>query len=206
MSTIIYGFFDEDEAVRSAVGDLEAAAIPFGDISVIASDAEGHRDSHCPPASADRVGPAAGGASIGGVIGGGAGLLAGLGIVALPGLAPVIAAGWLASTATCAVAGAAAGGVVGALLGAGMSSEHAEFGAEDINEGGTLVAVRVRDERASTARAILLRNGAIDACERLTSYRSAGWTGFDEDGAPFAGPEARKEGEGVRYSDMLRHH
>ncbi|WP_439611855.1 hypothetical protein [Reyranella sp.] len=36
----------------------------------------------------------AAGAGIGGVVGGGAGLLAGIGLLAIPGLGPVVAAGW----------------------------------------------------------------------------------------------------------------
>ena len=49
-------------------------------------------------------------------MGGGAGLLAGLGLLAIPGLGPVVAAGWLAAPAVGAAAGAAAGGLVGALV------------------------------------------------------------------------------------------
>ena len=42
-------------------------------------------------------------------------LLAGLGLLAIPGLGPVVAAGWLAATAVGAAAGAATGGIIGAL-------------------------------------------------------------------------------------------
>ena len=43
------------------------------------------------------------GAGIGAAVGGTAGLLAGLGMLAIPGLGPVVAAGWLASTAALAL-------------------------------------------------------------------------------------------------------
>lgn len=59
------------------------------------------------------------------MLGGGAGLLAGLGILAIPGLGPVLAAGWLASTLVGAGAGAATGGLVGALAGAGIDDADA---------------------------------------------------------------------------------
>jgi hypothetical protein len=66
-------------------------------------------------------------------------LLAGLGLLAIPGLGPVVAAGWLASTALGAVAGGAAGGLIGALTAAGVSQEDAHVSAEGIRRGGTLV-------------------------------------------------------------------
>jgi len=57
---------------------------------------------------------------MGAALGGGAGLLAGLGVMAIPGLGPVVAAGWLASVLLGAGAGAATGGIIGALTGAGI--------------------------------------------------------------------------------------
>ncbi len=60
----------------------------------------------------DRAEGAAGGATTGGLIGGGVGLLA------VPGLGPVVAAGWLASTAAGAAVGAVGGGVLGGIVGA----------------------------------------------------------------------------------------
>jgi hypothetical protein len=59
------------------------------------------------------------GTGIGAGVGGTAGLLAGLGLLAIPGLGPVVAAGWLAATAVGAAAGGAIGGIVGALTEAG---------------------------------------------------------------------------------------
>ena len=78
-------------------------------------------------------------------VSGTAGLLAGLGLLAIPGLGPVVAAGWLAATAVGAAAGAATGGVVGALTEAGVSREDADSYAEGVRRGGTLVSARVAD-------------------------------------------------------------
>lgn len=50
---------------------------------------------------------------IGAAVGGAGGLLAGLGAFAIPGIGPVVGAGWLVAT----LVGAAAGGVAGGLLG-----------------------------------------------------------------------------------------
>ena len=77
-------------------------------------------------------------------MGGTAGLPAGLGLLAIPGLGPVVAAGWLAATAVGAAAGAATGGIVGALTEAGVSEEEAHSYAEGVRRGGTLVSARVQ--------------------------------------------------------------
>jgi hypothetical protein len=59
----------------------------------------------------DRAEGAGKGAGIGAGLGGAADLLAGLGLLAIPGLGPVVAAGWLTATAVGAAAGAATGGL-----------------------------------------------------------------------------------------------
>lgn len=121
------------------------------------------------------------------MIGAGAGLLAGLGVLAIPGLGPVVAAGWLASTAVGAVAGAAAGSATGGLLGAlkreGVDEADANVYAEGVRRGGTLVAVRADDARIADIEAVLNRNAGIDAATRGVAYRQEGWTRYEEDRA-----------------------
>jgi len=201
--TVITGFFDDPDGARSAVRELEGASIPYWDISILAGDADRRSAGSMPEEErTDALGTCA---SIGGVVGGGAGLLAGLGMLAMPVLGPVAAAGWLASTATGAIAGAAVGGIIGALLSTGMSSDHAEVYAEGIKRGGALVAVRVRGRLAPMVRTILSRYGAIDPDKRLASYRARGWTRSEEGSAPFGGSKDDPGGRPVRYTDMLRH-
>src|SRR4029077_13071392 len=116
---------DDYASASQAVMDLEAAGVPSKDISLVASNAGNWYDAKTTKKKPkidrdhdgvdDRVEGAETGAGIGAVIAGGAGLLAGLGIMAIPGLGPVVAAGWLVSTGLGAVAGGAAGGIVGAL-------------------------------------------------------------------------------------------
>ena len=135
------------------------------------------------------------------MVGGGAGLLAGLGLLAIPGLGPVVAAGWLAATAVGAAAGAATGGLVGALVGAGVSHGEAEVYSESVRRGGTLVSVRVPDEDASRIQAILDRFKPIDATVRGAEYRKAGWKTFDPKAAPYRPSES--EIERMRREDEL---
>jgi hypothetical protein len=182
----ISGLYDSYDAATQTVRDLEAADIPHSDISIVAHEYIG--------------GVTAGaetGASAGAVIGGGAGLLAGLGVLAIPGVGPVVAAGWLVATAVGAVAGAAAGGATGSLIGsmtsAGVSQDDANFYAEGVRRGGTLVTARVDEERVATAELIMNRRGRIDRSTREHAYRDAGWKGFDEKSAPYTPAEITRE-------------
>jgi hypothetical protein len=104
-------------------------------------------------------------------------------MLAIPGLGPVVAAGWLASTLTGAIAGAAVGGVTGGILGAlkdaGHTDEEAHVYSEGVRRGGTLVSVRVEDGETADVQGILSRHGGVDATARGQSYRESGWTQFD---------------------------
>ena len=51
--------------------------------------------------------------------------MSGLGLMAIPGVGPVVAAEWLVATLTGAVAGGATGGIMGALTQAGVSTDEA---------------------------------------------------------------------------------
>src|ERR1019366_10091592 len=112
-----------------------------------------------------------------------------LGLVAIPGLGPVVAAGGLAATAVGAVVGgvvgAAAGGLVGALPNAGVSEEEAHVYAEAVRRGGTLVSAKVADDKLLQAEEALHHTPYVDVAERGAAYRAAGWTGFDAAAQPY---------------------
>lgn len=76
----------------------------------------------------------------------------------------MVAAGWLAATAVGAAAGAATGGVIGALTQAGVSKEDAEFYAEGVRRGGTLVSARVAEQDRTRLDGVLARS-AVDSAE-----------------------------------------
>jgi len=166
--------YDSYAQAREGVRALEAAGIPAADISLIAN-----KHVSAEHADVDTVSDTAKGAAIGGVLGGGAGLLAGLGLLAIPGLGPVVAAGWLAATAVGAAAGAVTGGIVGALVDAGTPEEHAHVYAETIRRGGTLVSARVPDQDEGRIQAILDKYQPVDPVARGAAYRKAGWKTFD---------------------------
>ncbi|MCJ2021444.1 hypothetical protein MKK84_29185 [Methylobacterium sp. E-065] len=173
--------FDDYEAAARAVDQLEAAGIAHGDISIISNRTDPEAaalspidKAHEPDEAVDSAGT---GATVGTVLGGGAGLLAGLGLLAIPGLGPVVAAGWLVATVTAAGVGAAAGGLIGGLTGAGLSEGEAETYAEGVRRGGTLVTVRADETRADGVLGILAQAGSIDLDERAEGWRAQGWTG-----------------------------
>ncbi|CAA9314191.1 MAG: hypothetical protein AVDCRST_MAG90-659 [uncultured Microvirga sp.] len=185
MKRTITAMFDRYQDAAESVRRLETAGIPHGDISIVSNDAS-HREHHGNSGYAyrdrndtgdDAADGAGTGASLGTLLGGGAGLLAGLGMLAIPGLGPVVAAGWLASTLVGAGAGAAAGGLVGSLAGAGVSESDAEAYAEGVRRGGTLVTARVEEAHFERALDILDDEGTIDMDEREKTWRAEGWTG-----------------------------
>ena len=166
--------YDSYAQARAAVDDLERAGVPSSDVSLVAN-----KHVSADYADVDEVSDAAKGAGIGGALGGGAGLLAGIGLLAIPGLGPVVAAGWLAATAVGAAAGAATGGIVGALVDAGIDREHADVYSESIRRGGTLVTARVQDGDVAKVEAILAGYKPIDPLTRGEAYRKEGWKTFD---------------------------
>ncbi|MFI4964534.1 MAG: hypothetical protein ACHP9T_04120 [Caulobacterales bacterium] len=200
MAQAITRLFDRYEDAAAAVARLEQAGIAHDDISLIANNAEGR---HLTEGRRDGLDDndagegASKGATTGVVVGGGAGLLAGLGMLAIPGLGPVVAAGWLASTAVGAVVGAIAGGAAGGLLGAlkdaGHSDEEANVYAEGVRRGGTLVSVKpANDTDAASARQILGGAG-VDAAARASAYRADGWKSFDPAAEPYGAEQIAAE-------------
>lgn len=174
MTRTITRSYDDYETAAAVVENLEEARISDSDISVIGKDERANDNN------------AAEGAGIGAGVGGTAGLLAGLGMLAIPGVGPVVAAGWLAATAAGAVAGAAAGGLVGSFTNAGLSKDDANYHAETVRRGGTVVSVKAPDEHAATVETIMDDATPIDRDTRLASYREEGWTGFDDKAPPYS--------------------
>lgn len=180
MQTIVK-LFDDYTHAEAAVRDLEGAGFAAADISLLHRRADGELADARDSVVADEDSSNAGvGATIGTVVGGGAGLLAGLGLLAIPGLGPVVAAGWMVAAATTAGVGAAAGGILGALTDSGVEEGDAHVYAEGVRRGGTLVTVRAADAtQAANAETIMARHQPVSLRERGESYRSAGWNSFD---------------------------
>jgi hypothetical protein len=194
MTQTITALYDTYDAAISAVNDLEAFGVPHSDLSIVSNNVDNRYHEDRPSNAAADAGV---GAGVGAVVGGGGGLLTGLGLLAIPGVGPVAAAGWLvaaaAGAALGAVVGGAAGGLVGSLTKAGIPERDANFYAEGVRRGGTLVTARVEDLRASTAREILQRNKWVDPASRGAAYRETGWTSFDENAPAYTADQVAAE-------------
>jgi len=187
----VTGLFDDYADASAAVSELETAGMRSNDISIVSNNADRrHGDSN----AAEGAGT---GAGIGAVVGGAGGLLTGLGLMAIPGVGPVVAAGWLAATAAGAAAGAvaggAAGGIIGALTDSGVPERDAHFYAEGVRRGGTLVTAKVDDAIAPEAEAILKRSNWVDPTERRSAYEQQGWTRFDDALDPYDARQVEEE-------------
>jgi hypothetical protein len=197
MTVTISRLYDSYADAQRAVSGLEAAGVPHADISIVANNSDNwyspsgkvDRDRD---GTDDRAEGAGAGAGIGAGLGGAVGLLAGLGLLAIPGLGPVVAAGWLASMAAGAVAGATTGGIIGALTQSGVSEEDAHTYAEGVRRGGTLVTARVPDADRARLDAILSQS-SVDIASRRTAWQKAGWNRFDPAAPAYGADEVRRE-------------
>lgn len=187
MTVTISRLFDNYADAQEAVYHLKEAGVDEADISVVANNSEKWY-------SPDYAAGAGKGAAIGAGFGGFGGLLAGLGLLAIPGLGPVVAVGWLAAAAAGAIAVGAAGGVIGLLAEAGVATNDAEIYAESIRRGGSLVSVRVAEVDKERLEAIL-HPSSVDIGQRRADLTSSGWTAFDPNAPDFTSEEVARERE-----------
>jgi len=161
-NTAVFGIYRDRSSVEHAVDALKAAGFRSEDISILFPHNEGNKplvvnkDTKAPEG-------AAAGAGTGAVIGGALGWLAGIGLLALPGLGPFIAAGPIMGLLAGAGLGGAVGGVAGALIGMGIPEYEARRYAGMIREGGILLSVHTDNEEwIKRAKEVLERSGAQD--------------------------------------------
>jgi hypothetical protein len=184
--TIVVGLFERPQDAERAITALESAGFVQDEISALAQDRiiKEHLDEQ----EIEQVEVTTGLGAIGGsAIGGLAGLLAGVGVIAIPGIGPVLAAGALASTLAGVVVGGSAGGLVGALVGMGLPGEDANFYAEGVKRQGVLIAVQSEGGHTSLAESIMKQANALDVDTRRKAWLKNGWVGFDESSEPDAG-------------------
>jgi glutamate 5-kinase len=201
MTSTISRLYNSHVEAQEVVKNLEAAGVKHGDISILQSNADNWYSSNGKPKTIpdrnldgldDRAEGAGTGAGVGAAVGGAVGLLTGLGLMAIPGVGPIVAAGWLAAALAGAAAGGTTGGVIGALTQAGVNNEEADIYAESLRRGGALVSVKVADADTSRVQAILDR-GAVQVADRGNFYRKSGWQSFDPKSTPYTSEQIRKE-------------
>lgn len=98
------------------------------------------------------------GAASGGALGGLGGLVVGLGVLAIPGIGQIAAAGPLAAALTGAGVGAGGGGIVGALVGMGMPKEQAKQYEGHLKDGKIIVLVEASEKHAEKVYRTFMSN------------------------------------------------
>jgi hypothetical protein len=158
----VYGIYQNRSIVENAVKVLKDEGFRNTDISVLFPESGGTKEFAIEKETKAPEG-AATGAGTGAVIGGALGWLAGIGLLAIPGLGPFIAAGPIMAAFAGAGAGGLAGGITGALIGMGIPEYEANRYEGQIKAGGILLSIHADDkEWKNKGRDILKQTGADD--------------------------------------------
>ncbi len=207
-SKVVAGLFDTTPQAIKALEDLVAHGYDRSDMNLIANDVAGEYSRYFDDegkfiaSEQDNTtageGAAAGG-GIGAVLGGTGGVLMGLGLLAIPGVGPALAAGPIIAGLVGAGAGAAAGGLVGAMASAGLPKESARKYAEGVRRGGTLLLLETgSDESAEEAYKVLRAHAPVDIESRSQYWEKDGWQDFDHDAQPLTRDEILRERDRYR--------
>ncbi len=189
------GLFSTRRETEQALGELRTGGFDMDRVSVIAKDADskGEIAGIDVKDSADNKADegATKGALTGGTLGGLTGLLVGLGLVAIPGIGPIMLAGAsataIATTLAGTALGAAAGSLIGALVGLGIPEEEAKAYSDRVARGDYLVLLDGSEAEVAKAETILSRGGiqnwsiydspSVDSAR--TDYGAPGTPGVD---------------------------
>lgn len=182
------GLFDTFGEAQSVVDDLVTQGFNRNDISIVSNDSG--RDVNTTTTTTDSN---ADGAATGALVGGGIGAVAGLVVLAIPGIGPVVAAGPLLAALGGAGIGAVTGGIIGGLADAGVPQDDAELYAEGVRRGGALVTVTADDTNADAAIGVMNRHNAVNVDERSQGWRNQGWTGYEPNAEPYSAVQVEAE-------------
>lgn len=137
----VFGIYSTRAAVENAADSLVRDGFPASDISVLLPESLGGPNNMRTDKATKAPEGTAAGATTGGIIGGTLGLLAGVGLLAIPGLGPFIAAGPIMAGLAGLGVGGAVGGVTGALIGFGIPEFEAKRYEGRLQKGGILLSV-----------------------------------------------------------------
>jgi hypothetical protein len=161
-NTAAFGIYHSRAQAEVAVDQLIASGFRNEDISALLQDNSGTKDFAHEKQTKAPEGTTTG-VIAGGAIGGTLGLLAGIGVLAIPGLGPFIAAGPIVGALAGLGSGGAIGGLIGALVGMGLPEYEAKRYEGRVKAGGILVSVHCdNSEWVGRAKDILKNTGAED--------------------------------------------
>lgn len=161
-NTAIFGIYASREMAENAVDRLIANGFRNEDISVLMQDNVGTKDfAHEKHTKAPEG--ATTGVVAGGIIGGTIGALIGIGVLAIPGVGPLIAAGPVIAALTGVGSGGVVGGIIGALVGMGIPEYEAKRYEGRIKEGGILLSAHCdNSDWVAKGKQVLRDTGAED--------------------------------------------
>ncbi|NLX76733.1 MAG: hypothetical protein GXZ01_05065 [Clostridiaceae bacterium] len=159
MSVTVVGIFNRVDYAEKAAREIKERGLRTDDISIIVKNKDENGGQRGEGMTNDNI---SNGAVTGGIIGGLAGLLIGAGMVAIPGLGIIAAAGPI----TGLIGGAATGGIIGGLIDLGIPEQESKRYETDIREGKVVFTMRTEEEKVEEIRNILQANGA----ERVNTH------------------------------------
>lgn len=165
----IVGVFYSDQEAINAIAGLKAQGYNSDEISVVGKNKEDLKEITDETGTKVPEGAAAG-AATGGVLGGVTGLLAGIGLLAIPGIGPILATGPIVATLTGAAVGAGAGGLVGGLIGLGIPEIEAKQYDSYVNDGRILVMVDSHVDRDGAVYETFRNNNSLNASTYDSMY------------------------------------
>jgi uncharacterized membrane protein len=159
MSVTVVGVFDRVDFAEKAAREIKEQGLRTDDISILVKKGDEAESGKTGGMVNDNI---SNGAVTGGIIGGLAGLLIGAGLVAIPGLGIIAAAGPI----TGLIGGAATGGIIGGLVDMGIPEEESKRYESDIRGGKVVFTMKTDEEKVEDIRNILQANGA----ERVNTH------------------------------------
>ncbi|GAU79183.1 general stress protein [Fusibacter sp. 3D3] len=162
---VLVGIFESENEAINVIKRLKEIGYSEDEITVIAKDKDkmdrledetdidtkNHGDS-------DEVGV---GAAIGGVLGGLVAALPALGLLAIPGVGPILAAGPIVSILGGVIAGGVAGGLIGGLVELGVDKQDAEAYEKQIKQGKIVIFVKNKDDWSDDIYATYRQNNSL---------------------------------------------
>ena len=196
----VVGIFEDHGEARQAAERLVALGIRRENVSLLAPGGNGATTADVRTTDTEQPGT---GAAIGGVVGAATGASAGAAVAAfLPGVGPVVAAGW-AAMAILGVAGAVGGGIAGSAienaLSFGLPKDELFLYEDALRQGRSVVIAAPDDDaQADAARAAMRDAGAED----LDTARERWWIGGRPEDEEYHVPAYRHGVEAALHPDV----
>ena len=214
MAQTIVGLYDHISQARATIQDLVESGYEREDINFVANaaaeeygryfDEQGSYRTDVDDHELTSGEGAAAGAGVGATLGGLGGLLMGLGLLAIPGVGPALAAGPIVSALVGAGIGAAAGGLMGALVNHGVPEDEAGYYSEGVRRGGSLVMLTVDEAQVDEVETIMNNHHPVDIEERSRDWRNLGFDRYEPEAEPYTSEQIARERESYSNAPTRR--